>query len=226
MPVLDLAHLLVAFQIAYVKILCIFTSIFLGPWTGIQIYLYSKHPEDDAESRKKLLLLISTILCCSVYLVTVFLLAAPDKQRVLLLWLISCVIAIAGHWTLYSISFHFWRSSLDEMWLPLAISTIVFMAVYALPLFYIYFINYLNDKRIGCPEESRRTRGASSDHLSYRSEGFAEVMQLPNSMKCKIPNDSSSASKYENRLNVNKNICETEIKIQNTSVNTVLIPNA
>ena len=51
-------------------------------------------------------------------------------------------------------------------------------------------------------------------------------MQLPNSMKCKIPNDSFSASKYENRMNVNKNICETEIKIQNTSVNAVLIPNA
>ena len=45
MPVFDLAHLLVAFQIAYVKFLCIFTSIFLGPWTGIQIYLYGGHPE-------------------------------------------------------------------------------------------------------------------------------------------------------------------------------------
>ena len=51
-------------------------------------------------------------------------------------------------------------------------------------------------------------------------------MQLPNSMKCKIPYDSQSASKHENRLNVNRNICETEIKIQNTSVNTVVIPNA
>ena len=44
MPVFDIANILVAFQIVYVKILCIFTTILLGPWTGIQIYLYSNHP--------------------------------------------------------------------------------------------------------------------------------------------------------------------------------------
>ena len=44
MPGLDFANLLVAFQIVYVKVLCALTTVCLGPWSGIQIYLYSQHP--------------------------------------------------------------------------------------------------------------------------------------------------------------------------------------
>ena len=44
MPGLDIANLLVAFQIVYVKVLCVLTTVCLGPWSGVQIYLYSQHP--------------------------------------------------------------------------------------------------------------------------------------------------------------------------------------
>ena len=44
MPGLDLANILVAFQTAYVKSLCILTAVLLGPWVGVQIMFYSNHP--------------------------------------------------------------------------------------------------------------------------------------------------------------------------------------
>ena len=59
-------------------------------------------------------------LYCSVYIVTLFLLAVPENQKVLLLWLISCIIAIVGHWIIYFVSFSTaeiaFKSSLEEWW--------------------------------------------------------------------------------------------------------------
>ena len=45
MPGFDLANILVAFQIAYVKGLCILTAVLLGPWVGAKILFYVNHPE-------------------------------------------------------------------------------------------------------------------------------------------------------------------------------------
>ena len=41
----DLAYILVAFQTAYVKLLCIVTAVCLGPWCGFQIAHHGPHPE-------------------------------------------------------------------------------------------------------------------------------------------------------------------------------------
>jgi len=177
----DLAYILVAFQTAYVKLLCIVTAVCLGPWCGFQIAHHGPHPEDDDGSKKKLLILINTIFCCGVYILTLVVLAIPDKQSVLLLWLISCTVALVGHWAIYFISFRYFRSSLEELWLPLAILTIVFMAVYALPLFYIHFINWItNKKRSNQSGDGSRGRSRSAAALTNaRQRGYAEVMQLP-----------------------------------------------
>ena len=52
----------------------------------------------------------------SVYILTLVVLAIPDKQSVLLLWLLSCTVALVGHWAIYFISFRYFRSSLEELW--------------------------------------------------------------------------------------------------------------
>merc|ERR1712105_390180 len=113
---------------------------------------------------------------------------------------------MGGHWTIYFLSFKFFRSSLDELWLPLAILTIIYMAVYALPLFYIYFINWLAEKR---PNHSlgggnNRSPAANSRTLG-RSEGFAEVMQLP---KWNIQSNNTYSETYEDLINKNKSARE------------------
>ena len=59
---------------------------------------------------------------------------------------------------------------------------------------------------------------------NIRREGFAEVMQLPNSTKWGIQNGSSFNAKTEYNANMNKNVCESELKMENSSVNTVLLP--
>ena len=52
----------------------------------------------------------------SVYILTLVVLAIPDKQSVLLVWLLSCTVALVGHWAIYFISFRYFRSSLEELW--------------------------------------------------------------------------------------------------------------
>ena len=58
---------------------------------------------------------------------------------------------------------------------------------------------------------------------NIRREGFAEVMKLPISVTPSVQNNASIAANYEDHINMNKNICETELKIQNASVNAVLL---
>ena len=132
----------------------------------------------------------------SVYVVTLILLAVPDRQCMLIIWLMICMVCILGHWAIYFISFQYFKGKLEELWvsllyliyflyqfavknnlaivsflktiffrfqLPLAIVTILYMALYALPVFYIYFVNWIAEKKPSNHSAERRSFRERSD---------------------------------------------------------------
>ena len=134
----------------------------------------------------------------SVYVVTLILLAVPDRQCMLIIWLMICMVCILGHWATYFISFQYFKGKLEELWvsylyliyfvyqfaiknkillaivsflkkfffrfqLPLAIVTILYMALYALPVFYIYFVNWIAEKKPSNHSAERRSLIERSD---------------------------------------------------------------
>ena len=52
----------------------------------------------------------------SVYVVTLILLAVPDRQCMLIIWLLICMVCILGHWAIYFISFQYFKGKLEELW--------------------------------------------------------------------------------------------------------------